>query len=275
MRVVELKKVCSAAHLVKQQPKAGDYDVVIDEPCVFYKDGKRVGAYLDVPEDACASVRAAARATKFVKTYRAKRALPTQSSVFGALPRVAIRNDYCRISEKVKQEPGNASALFAFASLLARIYRDTLPDWYTADMDRVAAVLPEYLLPGVPFATVNINVNHAIRYHYDTGNFKGSLSNVLILRGGVQGGELVFPEYRIALAQRDRFVGIFDGQGEVHGVMPIRAVGPNPYRASIVYYTLENLKHCYPYEQELARIKRVASERAIKRAKGVSPLTGR
>jgi len=81
----------------------------------------------------------------------------------------------------------------------------------------------------------------------------------------------VFPEYGFALAQEDSYLAIFDGQSEIHGVMPIIKTKENPYRASIVYYTLENMKHCYPFKMEVERLQNVAAVRANRRATNQDP----
>ena len=54
--------------------------------------------------------------------------------------------------------------------------------------------------------------------------------------------------------------------------MPIYQTKENPYRASIVYYSLEQMKHCYPYKMEVERLQKVSTERAIKRANNINPV---
>jgi hypothetical protein len=275
MRVFELNKIRSCDDLIKQTPKKTDYTTLINEDTVFYKDGKKVGVYLKIDHPLINEIRKASLETKYVKTYRTRKALPTQSSVFGSLPRIPLRNDYCRFSAQTKQEGLNAKRLFTFMQVLTDIYKTHLPEQFTHDLKTITEnVNQDYLLKeNQPFATANINVNHAIKYHKDTGNFRGNLSNVLILKNSILGGHLVFPEYGFALAQDDGYLAVFDGQNEIHGVMPITKCGPNPYRASIVYYTLENMKHCYPFAMEVERLKTLSTTRAKKRASNIDPRT--
>ena len=275
MRVFELNKIRSCDDLIKQTPKKTDYTTLISEDTVFYKDGKKVGVYIKIDHPLINEIRKASLETKYVKTYRTHKALPTQSSVFGALPRIAVRNDYCRFSAQTKQEGLNAKRLFTFMQVLTDVYKTHLPEQFAHDLKTITEnVNQEYLLKeNQPFATANINVNHAIKYHRDTGNFRGNLSNVLILKNSILGGHLVFPEYGFALAQDDGYLAVFDGQNEIHGVMPITKCGPNPYRASIVYYTLENMKHCYPFAMEVERLKTLSTTRAKKRASNIDPRT--
>jgi hypothetical protein len=275
MKTFELNKIRNCEELIKQTPTKADYNLVINEDTLFTKNGVTVGLYIKISNEHSQAIRQASLKTKYVKTYRTHQALPTQSSVFGGLPRIALRNDYCRFSAQTKNEKTNANILFSFLPHLTEIYKQYLPTQYEHDLKVISDnVNTDYLIKeNTPFTTANINVNHAIKYHRDTGNFRGNLSNVLILRDGIVGGELVFPEYGFALAQEDSYLAIFDGQSEIHGVMPIIKTKENPYRASIVYYTLENMKHCYPFKMEVARLQNVASVRANNRANNKDPRT--
>ena len=272
MKVLELEKIKNCDDLIKQTPKKEHYNKVISEDTVFTKNGKKVGIYIKIKHPLISEIRKATIETKFVKTYRTN-ALPTQSSVFGSLPRTALRNDYCRYSAQTKSERKNTQRLFTFMEVLTNIYKEHLPEQFQHDVATINEnVNSDYLLKEKqPFATANINVNHAIKYHRDTGNFRGNLSNVLILKDGIIGGELVFPEYGFALSQEDSFLAVFDGQNEIHGVMPIIKTKENPYRASIVYYTLENMKHCYPFKMEVERLQKLSTTRAKKRAENKDP----
>jgi hypothetical protein len=274
MKTFELTKIKNCEKLIKQTPTRNDYNLVINEDTLFTKNGVAVGLYIKISQEHSKAIRQASINTKFVKSYRTS-ALPTQSSVFGSLPRAVLRNDYCRFSAQTKNEKTNANILFSFLPQLTEIYKTYLPNQYEHDIKMISEnVNRDYVIKeNTPFTTANINVNHAIKYHKDTGNFRGNLSNVLILRDGIIGGELVFPEYGFALAQEDSYLAIFDGQSEIHGVMPIIKTKENPYRASIVYYTLENMKHCYPFKMEVARLQNIASVRANNRANNKDPRT--
>jgi len=272
MKTFELNKIRDCIGLIKQTPTKNDYDLVIKENTLFTRNGVNVGLYIKINDQYSKLIRNATLKTKYLKSSRT-RGVQTQSSIFGSLPRIARRNDFCRFSSQTKNEKENANILFSFLPYLTEIYQKYLPDQYIHDLKVIEEnVNKDYLIKDKsPFTTANINVNHAIKYHKDTGNFRGNLSNVLILRDGIIGGELVFPEYGFALAQEDGYLAIFDGQAEIHGVRPIIKTKEKPYRASIVYYTLENMKHCYPFKMEVARLQNVASVRANNRANNKNP----
>jgi hypothetical protein len=52
--------------------------------------------------------------------------------------------------------------------------------------------------------------------------------------------------------------------------MPLKPLSDNFYRASIVYYTMAQLKHCYPYKEEVTRLNIKKRERAVNRAKNMT-----
>lgn len=271
MKILNLNKNKNCSNLLGKQPKKSEYNTIVREDTKFFVDGECIGIYVNLPKKILKPLRVATLNTKYVETYRTN-ALPTKSSVFGALPRVALRNDFCRLSNKTFEEKDNMKHLMSFQSVLCDIYKEHLPELFQRDLNYVKEnINDDYRLVDTPYTTVNINVNHAIKYHKDSGNIKGSYSNVLILKENCIGGELVLPEYNIALEQSDGALCIFRGQEEIHGVTALKPTGKDFYRASIVYYTMAQLKHCYPYKEEVTRLNLKKRERAVKRAKNIDP----
>lgn len=272
MKRFDLTKYKDCSSLLQSTPTKEHYDKIIEEDTAFYLDGECIGIYINVEKKVLSYVRETVRDTKYVETYRTRLALATKSSVFGALPRIPLRNDFCRFSNKTTEEKQNFNKLFTFQKTLCDIYKKHLPELYEYDLAKAKELVDDdYRLIDTPYTTANINVNHAIKYHKDNGNIKGSFSNVLILKENCNGGELVLPEYRIALEQADGALCIFKGQEEIHGVMPIKPYKENFYRASIVYYTLAQLQHCYPYKEEVSRLNIKKRERAVKRMNNIDP----
>ena len=271
MKKYNLQKVKDCSGWLKTTPLKSHYDKVIDEDTAFFLDNVCIGIYVNIKKELLTYVRETVKDTKYVETYRAN-TLPTKSSVFGALPRVALRNDFCRYSNKTSEEKHNTNKLFTFQQTLCNIYKKHLPELYNYDLEKTRQIVnDDYRLVDTPYTTANINVNHAIKYHTDSGNLKDSYSNVLILKENCSGGELVLPEYKIALKQTDGALCIFNGQKEIHGVMPIKPYKKDFYRASIVYYTLAQLEHCYPYKEEVSRLNIKKRERAVKRSNNIDP----
>lgn len=250
--------------LIKKQPTelVGTY---VDEPTVVYENGAPALGYFFVPPSLLRDIRRVVKQTKPTKNGRTW-GIPTQSTVYGVMPRNALRVDYCRFTKSSREELEFFRTMDHYCEVLCELYERYFPENYKAAQAEVQGeVAPDWRHNSTPFQTININVNHAIRYHRDTGNFRKAMSTVLIVKEEIEGGELVVPEFDLTLSQRDGAFTIFDGQGLVHGVLPIRRTSPRGYRASVVFYSMNGLRHCYPYQEEINRLAEKEREKGATR----------
>lgn len=251
--------------------KAGDYPdkpigKIIDEPTtILAPNGKAVAYYMEMPKNIYKVAKKVALSTKPVKSGRTS-GIPQLSTVYGFIPRNPIRDDYCHITNQSKKEKDNFCLSLELNLMVAEFYKKLdMPMYYNA-MEHVSAqILEDYRLVKTPWTNCNVNMNQVIKYHKDSGNIKSDFSNVIIIKDGVKGGYLACPEIGLTFAQEDGFMVFFDGQSILHGVTPCTFMNKDSYRCSIVLYTLENLRLCYPYEQELGRVQYVKSKQAKNR----------
>lgn len=274
MNVIELKKIKDCKHFIGGKPSKQDYNVLIKRPTIFKLNGRVVAIYDKLPSEKIKYAEKVARTTKTQKSFRQHSGVPTVSSVFGSVPKNGIRRSKCMPASRNKKEKSNFFRITKLAELLANEYEKHMPAQYKKDAQVVYDLVEkDYLFKGLPFSTFNANVNQLIKYHTDSGNFKGVMSNVLISRYGVSGGELVFPEYGFALAQENGFYSVFDGQKEIHGVAECKFVSKDAYRCSFVFYTLEQMKNCDLYRYEIEKEKRLLTKKNVNRSKtfGMTP----
>ncbi len=64
---------------------------------------------------------------------------------------------------------------------------------------------------------------------------------------------MAVPEYDIGLEVADQSLTLFDGQALLHGVTPFRRSGPQGYRFTVVYYSLQQMWQCLPPGEEAKR----------------------
>lgn len=252
--------------------KPGDYPSkqigpLIDSPTkVLAPNGKLLLYYTKMPKHLYEMSKVVALNTKPVRSGRTNIGIPQLSTVYGFMPRIAIREDYCRLTKKSKEEEKNFKLSLELNKAVAQFYKKVDKQVYNTAMEDVRAqVLPDYRLTDTPWTNCNVNLNQVIKYHTDSGNIKGDYSNVIIVKEGVEGGYLACPELGYTLAQQDGYMVFFDGQSILHGVTPCTFKGKDSYRCSIVFYTLENLRLCYPYEDELKRVQHVKTMQASQR----------
>jgi hypothetical protein len=256
VKIIELEKLATPfAHLLKKTPKISDCEKIIKEDTIIKSKGEIVIIYKTISKSHINKIKRLVHGAKYTKSARSN-GVPTQSAIFGSLPRVPNRNNYCRVTADTKKQKKIANSIMGFSKIIDSIYKDLLPAQHEMNLQIVRSnVESEYIIKDTPFTTINFNVNHAIKYHKDTGNFKGVFSNVLIIKEDVIGGHLICPEYNIGFEQGDGALILFDGQSIIHGVTPIKIMAEGGFRSSCVFYSLSTMKNCYPYELELERIK--------------------
>lgn len=256
----------------------GDCSRVVSDPFLLTEGGELKAAYLDLaehPEDGpiLDAVYQAVRRVRFETSART-RGLGSTSRVFGYLPRITIRRDFCTETSLAREQPSEHAAVVAGSAVVARHYREQHPQLYARHREvATARMLPEYRLEDEVFTSGIINENNPLKYHFDAGNVRGVWSGMLVFREAVAGGMLALPEFDIAVAVKHKSLFLFDGQGILHGVTPMRLLRPDARRYSLVYYSLEQVWNCEPLGAELARIRRKRTEREAKRA--ATPPTGR
>ncbi len=95
-----------------------------------------------------------------------------------------------------------------------------------------------------------INQSSALPYHRDGSNFD-TWSAMPVVRRGMDGGHLHFPEYGITVNCRDGWALYFNGYAYVHGVTPMKTRSKDGYRYSIVFYAKRGMKDCHTYAVEV------------------------
>jgi hypothetical protein len=200
--------------------------------------------------------------------------LKTTSRVFGWKPRTVIRGDFCTATSMATEHPEQHDLVVRGAQLVARRYRmadEALYERHQALAN--ARVLPEYHLEDEVFTSGIINENNPLAYHFDAGNFRNVWSGMLAFRHQTTHGYLALPAYNLAVAIAHKSLFLFDGQGILHGVTPIKLLSPDAKRYSIVYYSLRGMWNCDPLGTELDRAKRMRTAREQARAATPAPKT--
>ncbi len=243
-----------------------DYDELVTESARVYEgsDLRIVFEVLDrPPEDLISAFKHIA----YIKTARAG-GLKSQARVLGFLPRVTIRNDYCRSADMAAKHPREHGVFCNYARKATQIYREWAPDQYAAQQLLLAQkVKPAWQIPGSAFTSGIVNWDNPLHYHTDTGNFPGTWNAMYATAFDCAGGHLVVPELRLAFSFHKPAFVIFEAQKFLHGVTPLQKRSKLAYRYSVVYYALQGLCSCLatPIE-ELERTQKVRTQRELKRA---------
>lgn len=266
MRDVILKKrEIDHQAFVKRSASEGDFSLLIREPSrIIDQDTGTVVAIYDFLSPAAGELMIALKDVDYPVTERTG-GLKTTSRIFGYMPRIALRSDFCRMAGLAKDSPLANALLMRWGMEAEQLYQTHAPDRFERHKELTAKVLGEYRMYRMVFTSGIVNKNNPLKYHFDSGNFEGVFSCMIGFKDGIVGGYLAMPEYDCALEIANLSVSLFDGQDILHGVTPITKLREDAARFTVVFYSLKQLWNCKPMTEELARIRKLKTERERKR----------
>lgn len=209
-------------------------------------------------EEEVALLRASVLNIKYGSTIRQNTGLKNISRTFGMAPRkIFQRRESCRPTTLAQEQPDEHAVLIKFAEKFAKMLNEFAPELYKHDMSNLenAGLENEWRMTDDALWTSGVvNKSSTLPYHRDGFNF-ATWSAMPVIRRGMAGGYLHFPEYDFTYSARDGWVSFFPGYKYVHGVTPMTPKVDGAYRYSIVYYALRGMKDCFTYAVETAKAK--------------------
>ena len=229
----------------------------------IYRDadtGEAILVYAPYPEPVTA-LRKAVLDTNYSTTLRAS-GTRNVSRTFGFTTRsVVLQRESCTPTSLAWESPEAQMTLNNTADVLAKYLFENLPEVFEHDYQELQAVLPEWRMTEDALWTSGvINQSSALPYHRDGSNFD-TWSAMPVVRRGMDGGHLHFPEYDITVNCRDGWALWFNGFAYVHGVTPMKPRAKDAYRYSIVFYAKRGMKDCHTYAVEVGEARKRRAER--------------
>lgn len=248
---------------MKKTALVTDTTTLISEPTKFVLNGEVVMIYGKLNDTE--HIRQACKDITYEKSDRTA-GLKTESRIFGFRPRRVIRGDYCSSTQLARQFSKEHEIITSLGKEFTNLYEIWAPEVFAKHEDQVTKnVLPEWIIPETIFTSGIVNKNNSLKYHLDSGNFKDCMSCMLVLRKDIEGGLLSIPEFDVRINLQDSTYLIFDGQKYLHGVTQITKKTTLSYRYSLVFYSLQQMCNCLPFQEELARVRVVKKAREEKR----------
>lgn len=237
-----------------------DYSRLITESTTLVENGIVKVVYLELDMDS-SDIQAALNRINFSTHYRTS-GLKTTSEIVGYQPRNTLRRDYCGITSLATKQRQEHDVIVSYAEKATQHYQQHSPDFYSKhEKEMVGKIRPEYRMKGSVFTSGIVNKNNPLKYHFDTGNFNEVWSAMFVFKHRVGGGYLALPEYGLGIELKNNSLFMFDGQGLLHGVTPIKKLGHEAYRYSIVFYSLKRMWQCQTITDELIRIRKLKTKR--------------
>lgn len=257
------------AQYVRRSALESDYSTLITEDTLVTENGVPRILYAKLDPELTKYIRQACKNIRYDVSTRTS-GLKTTSRIFGYNPRNEIRKNFCSTTSMANEHPAEHAVICEFGKHLTELYATYFPQIY-AIHDAVVneRVRDGWRIEKTPFTSGIVNKNNPLKYHFDAGNIKDVLSNMVVFKRKVGGGYLSCPEFDLGFEVADNTVILFDGQNILHGVTPIKKYAADFYRYSVVYYTLQKMWSCLPIDEEIARARNVRVQREKKRVAGV------
>lgn len=192
--------------------------------------------------------------------------MATVSLKFGVRPRTSFRSPKCETYVLARENPRLNDLLLETSNRVLPWYQWANEDIFTLHRDSVSKVHPAWQWSPV-FTSGVANRDSQLPYHYDAGNFTSVWSGMLGLKQDIAGGYLAIPEYGVGLEIADGSLTLFDGQGALHGVTPMRRTRIGGHRYTIVWYGMKGMWQCLDPAEEAQRANVLRTAREVRTAK--------
>tara|TARA_Y100000592_G_scaffold40781_1_gene64588 strand:- start:72 stop:950 length:879 start_codon:yes stop_codon:yes gene_type:complete len=146
----------------------------------------------------------------------------------------------CRLTHYTKKHIEEYKTIFPLCKELSDKYFEYFPDKWLSQNEVYTACPDEFLIPDTNFSTITLNHDFRTACHLDKGDCKKGLTCFTIKKcGEFSGGELIFPEYDIAVNIEQGDLLIFNPH-EAHCNNELTGEG----RMSMVFYLREKMHLC-------------------------------
>lgn len=266
MKILEIRQLdVDYNDYVRRPAKETDYKELITESCIAIDENGQIKfIYQELGFDPTEIIQA----LKKIKYQETKRTagLVTRSRIFGFMPRIPRRSDFCSATSLVRDFPREHEIITKYAEKIEHFYKENNPQgWEKHRKMTDEKIKGQYKIKGSLFTSGIINKNNQLNYHFDAGNFKDVYSCMLVFKKDVEGGFLALPEYGVGVELKNNSLFMFDGQSILHGVTPIKYQRQDGFRFSVVYYSLQQIWKCLDLSEELARVRNLKMEQARKK----------
>jgi len=163
------------------------------------------------------------------------------STIIGAVPpRPHMKRPYPSISSVhgVKSARNFIKAMLLVANECERVIAEIQPEILEIQRNAVKDVDERFKF-GNLFTSSISNYNISAPFHQDNGNIRNTYNVIITKRYNSTGGSLFVPDYNACIEQADLSMLVYPAWRNVHGVTPIKTIGENGYRNSLVFYALK------------------------------------
>ena len=159
----------------------------------------------------------------------------------------------CRLTSFSKNYYKDYNDGLIFIKAIDNCFKECLPEIYQLQYDTVKNNAPDFQIENTSFSTVTINYNFQTALHKDSGDFKEGFGNLVVCQKDIEGGELLFPQYKVGIRLETGDFLAMDVH-EWHCNNEISYKNDIAYRLSFVCYYREKMKLCNNINKNIMNI---------------------
>ena len=188
------------------------------------------------------------RLTNISSNIRYEKGLASNSAIIGYIDSSNHKRP-CRLTAFSRKYYKDYTDGLKFIEEIDTCFKECLPDIHSRQ-SAVAASSENFQIGTTAFSTVTVNYNFQTALHKDSGDFREGFGNLVVCQEGITGGEILFPQYKVAIRVDTGDFLAMDVH-EWHCNNEIQYNNDTAYRLSFVCYLREKISHCNEINKNL------------------------
>lgn len=192
------------------------------------------------------------RNTKLSSTHRYEKGSPSNSTIIGYIDSSNHKRP-CRLTAFSKENFQDYTDGLEFIKAIDGCFKTCLPNIHQNQYNSIKNNAADFQIEDTAFSTVTINYNFQTALHKDSGDFKQGFGNLVVCQKDIEGGELLFPQYKVSIELNTGDFLAMDVH-EWHCNNKIIYNTDSGYRLSFVCYYREKMHLCNTINKNLLNI---------------------
>jgi len=172
---------------------------------------------------------------------RYEKGISSHSNILGYIDSANHKRP-CRLTSFSREYFEEYTAGLPFIQAIDTCFKNLLPEKYSKQF-QICSQKPDFQIKNTAFSTVTVNYNFQTALHKDSGDYKDGFGNLVVCQKDIQGGEILFPQYKLQIQLESGDFLAMDVH-EWHCNNKIHYLNDDAYRLSFVCYYRDRIHQC-------------------------------
>jgi hypothetical protein len=192
------------------------------------------------------------RNTKVDSLRRYEKGIASNSTIIGYIDSSNHKRP-CRLTSFSRDYYKDYKDGLKFINAIDNCFKTSLPDMHSVQYNALKNNAADFQIEDTAFSTVTVNYNFQTALHRDSGDFKDGFGNLVVCQKDIEGGEILFPQYKLSIQLNTGDFLAMDVH-EWHCNNTIRYINDTGYRLSFVCYYREKMSQCNTINKNILNV---------------------